>query len=122
MYNRSQTGQSISEFMKITEDDEDARDSLPTESGTASTSGAAAAVTSATTESTTSVAASTSASARNNDDSLTNEIKSLDVSKAAGTGAGGAQSSAAAAPVKFRIDDDFLFQMEGGILWRLINN
>lgn len=115
MYNRSQTGQSISEFIKekITEDDEDARESLPTDDAASGTASTSAAATSATTES---VAAS--ASARNNDDSLTNEIKSLDVSKtgaSAGAG-GGAQSSAAAAaaPVKFRIDDDFLFQMDRG--------
>ena len=111
MYNRSQTGQSISEFIKekITEDDEDARESLPTDDATAASTSAAAAATSATTES---VAAS--ASAGNNDDSsssLTNEIKSLEVSK---TGGASATAAAGAAPVKFRIDDDFLFQMDRG--------
>lgn len=97
MYNRSQTGQSISEFIKekINEDEED-RESQSDSAATGAASASAAA---------------------SNDDSLTNEIKALDVSK---PGAASANNSATsqqqqqAAPVKFRIDDDFLFQMDKG--------
>ena len=93
MYNRNSTGQSMSEFMKekITEDDEEAKESLP--------------------DTTTDSASSAAASSRNNDDSLTNEIKSLGVSS---NQPSTASTSATTAPVKFRIDDDFLFQMDKG--------
>ena len=95
MYNRNSTGQSMSEFIKekITEDDEEAKESLP---DTTSDSASASAV----------------ASSRNNDDSLTNEIKSLGVSSNQPSTA----STTSTAPVKFRIDDDFLFQMDKGTL------
>lgn len=100
MYNRNSTGQSMSEFIKekITEDDEETKESLPdtTSDSSASTSTAAAA-----------------ALSRNNDDSLINEIKSLGVSS---NQPSTASTSTTTAPVKFRIDDDFLFQMDKGSL------
>lgn len=104
MYNRNQASQSISEFMKekITEDDEDGNK----ESQESSETAAAAAAT------TTTAAGATSIIKNTNDDSLTNDIKSLDVSKTPTI----VTSTTTEPPVKFKLDDDFLFQMDKGSL------
>jgi hypothetical protein len=103
MYNRNQASQSISEFMKekITEDDEDGNKESQESSETA-----AAATTTTTTGATSSIIKNT------NDDSLTNDIKSLDVSKTPTI----VTSTTTEPPVKFKLDDDFLFQMDKGSL------
>ena len=106
MFNRNQASQSISEFMKekITEDDEDGNK----ESQESSETAAAA----TTTTTTTTATGATSIIKNTNDDSLTNDIKSLDVSKTPTI----VTATTTEPPVKFKLDDDFLFQMDKGSL------